>query len=171
MKKIAKKHLLKIYPLLNFMLKLVIRRGISEDTFFKMVKHYSVSTIAVIFNYTIFNFLFFSGFGTKASNTIAFLIVFLIAFTLQRNFTYRSNGNSKRQVVLFLMVALTYLVIETSFLTILIDKFNVFAMVSKIITIAILAPLNFVFQKNVVFNSNHSELSGYLHKNRNVKKD
>jgi len=173
MKKKIKKHLLKIHPFINLSLKKLFRFQLSEDTFLKLAKHYSVSIASVFINYTIFSLLFFSNFGLIASNTTSLLAVFLIAFALQRNFTYRSNGSMPKQFFWFAVCAASYILIGNYVLKIMTEQLGIYAMVSKMMTIALLAPLNFLFQKKVVFNSNHSELSGYLNKYnyKNDKKD
>lgn len=140
-----------IYILINFLFSKFLKRKLSRITFYQFAKHYLVGFIGSSTNYTFFNVLKYLSLETKLANFITYVVVILESFLLQKYFTYRSNQNSIKQPVLFLIVSLVYYFIDTVILVLLIDKFMINPLISKIISIILLSPLSFLFQKFFVF--------------------
>ncbi|HNR86845.1 MAG TPA: GtrA family protein [Spirochaetota bacterium] len=151
------KYLYFFYPPCNFLFKKIFKRELSKTTFLQIVKHYFVGFVISVFNYVIFVMLKKLGHETALSNTITYGVVVVASFLMQKYFTYNAGHHSIWQPILFLMNAITYYVLDTIILLILIDHFGVIPMISKLVSIGSLSPLSFIFQKFFVFKKKESD--------------
>lgn len=129
----------------------LFRRNLNKETFTQIIKHYFVGFISAVLNYFGFNLLMIIGFEIKVSNIITYTLVIIVSFILQKYFTYRVKYNSIWQPILFVVNAVVYYVLDTTILILLIDNLLISPWVSKIVSIIILFPLSFIFQKYIVF--------------------
>jgi len=116
-----------------------------------VLKYYFVASITVILNYVLFNTLYCLDYGTVISNTITYLTIFIIAFILQKRFTFKVRGNHRQQLILFFLCAVGYYTFDTLILIGLINGLTISPFISKVVSIAILSPINFLVQKKYVF--------------------
>lgn len=144
-------HYFVFYPIVRKLARTIYRRDVSKGLYAKILKYYSVATSTVILNYILFNVLYYCGFGTTASNLITYSIVFIVAFTLQKLFTFKATGWLYQQFLLFLIYAFVFYLFDTCILIVLIDKLSFSPLISKIISIALISPINFIIQKKYVF--------------------
>jgi len=142
-----------LHSLTNFFLRRLVNREISRTTFDQLIKHYSVQFFASVVNYAGFNILIYLGLEVKAANTINSVFIVILCFVLQKFYTYRPDNHSVRQPVLFIVSAFIYYLGETALLVILIQHFLISPPISKLISLACLSPLSFLFQKFIIFKN------------------
>lgn len=151
MKKI-KKFAFRFYGIFNkYIFRRLFKKDLNAETFFQLIKHYFVGFISAVLNYLSFNLFMIAGFGIKVSNIIAYVFIIIVSFVLQKYFTYKVRKNSIWQPILFVINALVYYVLDTILLIVFIDNLLISPWISKIISIIILFPLSFLFQKYIVF--------------------
>jgi putative flippase GtrA len=142
-----------LYSIANFFLRLLFKKEMSRSTFGQLVKHYSVQSFASLVNYAGFNILVYMGLDIKLSNAINTAFVIALCFVLQKFFTYRPDNHSIRQPILFLLSSFIYYLAETAILVVLIQHLMISPMISKLISMACLSPLSFLFQKFIIFRN------------------
>ncbi len=129
----------------------LFKKDLNKKTFLQFIRHYLVGFIGTVLNYLGFNLLMIIGLRIEVSNIITFIILVIISFFLQKYFTYRIKYSSLWQPILFLVNAIVYYVLDTAVLLLLIDNLLISPWISKIVSIIVLSPLSFIFQKYVVF--------------------
>jgi len=160
MKKI-KKYLAWIYTFLNrHIFRKILKRDLSSETFFQLIKHYMVGFIGAVLNYLSFNLILLTGLGIKVSNILAYIIVIIVSFILQKYFTYKVKRNSIWQPILFVVNGAVYYILDTVILIFFIDHLFISPWISKVISIAILFPISFLFQKFIVFKKTKVKNAG-----------
>ncbi|MBN1542229.1 GtrA family protein [candidate division KSB1 bacterium] len=123
----------------------------------RVIKYYLVAGLGAVINYGMFNILKYQGLTTTAANTLTYLHVVLVTFLLQKYYTYQVNGQFSRHLGLFIVNALIYYFLDTLMLIVLIDRFGVPPAIGKCLSIAVLSPLGYLFQKYVVFVDSHDK--------------
>lgn len=91
------------------------------------------------------------------SAILAFLIAFIVSFTLQKFWTFEDYATDqlKSQMLLYFIITATNLVINTLLMYVFVDLLNVHYLLSQVIVGAIVACQSyFVYQKFVFKNSN-----------------
>lgn len=137
---------------------LVFRRGISEMVYFQFIKHLIVGGAGAIINYSLFNALVWIHVNTIIANTVTNAVIIVTTFLGQKYFTYRNRMNTAVQIPLFLLQSGLYYLLDTTIVYILIDILSMSPSVGKLISISILTPLSFIFNRYVVFNSHQKEI-------------
>ena len=147
-----KKFILYFYEILNkYIFRRIFKRDLNREVFLQLIKHYFVGLIASVLNYLGFNLLMIMGFEIKISNIITYIFIIIISFILQKYFTYKVKNTSIWQPILFVVNSLIYYIIDTAILILFIDNMLMSPWISKLISIIILSPLSFLFQKYIVF--------------------
>ncbi len=96
------------------------------------------------------------------STSSAFILAFLVSFTLQKFWTFRDYQNKVvQQLVLYILNALLGLYLNGYFMHLLVVKYAVWYILSQIIVNLVLAFWNFVVYKFIIFKTNQShEIKG-----------
>lgn len=142
-----------VHPVLNWFAKKILKRDISINTARQFTKHYFVGFAGSLFNYTMFNILKYSGLPTKTANIITGVILIVTIFIVQKYFTYKPDHYSFWQPLLFITNSVIYLLLDTSILVLLIDKWLIDPKIAKLISMMVLSPMSFLFQKFIVFKN------------------
>ena len=140
-----------VYPIGNLICRRLFRRSVGYRAFIQLQKHLCVGLVGAILNYVIFNLLKINLISTIWANTIANVIVVLTTFFLQKYYTYQVSHNSIRQPILYVLNSVVYYLLDTVILVILIDYVNQNSFIAKFISLAVLVPISFTFQKYIVF--------------------
>ena len=96
--------------------------------------------------------------STTTSNVIAWIIAVLFAYVTNKLWVFNSknNGNKEllREIISFYGARVITLVLETTFLWIVIDKMGFNEILTKIISNIIVIILNYIFSKVFIFKKN-----------------
>ncbi|MFA5184393.1 MAG: GtrA family protein [Patescibacteria group bacterium] len=93
------------------------------------------------------------------STSLAFILAFLVSFTLQKFWTFRNYSQSKafHQLFLYILNAALGLYLNGLLMHILVNKYAIWYILSQIIVNLSLAILNFVVYKFIIFKIGHHE--------------
>lgn len=93
------------------------------------------------------------------STSLAFILAFLISFSLQKFWTFRNYrpGQTFQQLSLYLINALIGLFLNAFFMHLLVNTYNVWYLLAQIIVNLVIAVWNFVIYKFVVFKADKNE--------------
>jgi putative flippase GtrA len=131
----------------------------SNETWPQFIRHHFIGGTGVVLNYLLFNLLVRLGLTVGIANTLNYLILFFVMFTLQKTVTYRQKALSWRQLALFLANTIAYYLLDTILLIVLIRYCQIVPLVSKLITLMFLTPFSFLSQKYLVFRDRGGERS------------
>ena len=89
-----------------------------------------------------------------SASIFAFIVAFIISFSLQKFWTFRDNNleQIKKQLLLYFIVAIINLGFNTIILYTLVDQFNLWHIYSQVIACMFLAIISFVVYKFKIFN-------------------
>jgi len=106
----------------------------------------------LIFLY-IFHGLF--SWGIVFSTSFAFILSFLVSFTLQKFWTFRNYSQDKvvQQLTLYILNAFIGLYLNGYFMHVLVNKYAVWYILSQVIVNLTLAAWNFVVYKFIIFKT------------------
>ncbi|NOR45882.1 MAG: hypothetical protein GQ534_09880 [Candidatus Delongbacteria bacterium] len=86
------------------------------------------------------------------ANSLSFILVSGINFFLSIKFVFlRGKYSLKKEVVLFYVVAGSSLILDNLILYILVEKINIYYILSKICSVFIVSILSFILKKYLVF--------------------
>lgn len=93
------------------------------------------------------------------STSLAFILAFLISFSLQKFWTFRNylSGQTFQQLSLYLINALVGLFLNAFFMHLLVNTYNVWYLLAQVIVNLVIAVWNFVIYKFVVFKADKNE--------------
>ncbi len=96
------------------------------------------------------------------SAILAFIAAFFISFYLQKFWTFSDNSREKilKQMILYFMVGLINLCINTLGMYILVDKLEVMYVLAQIIMGALIAISSFLIYKFIIFSTRGKLASG-----------
>lgn len=129
--------------------------------FFKLItKHkdkikYIISGgLATVVN-LLFLFVFFEIIALNIifSASLAWLLAFLISFSLQKFWTFRNFSSKKipKQVLYYFILAIISLILNARWMYLLVESLEVFYILAQIIVLSVLAILNFFAYKFLIF--------------------
>lgn len=111
----------------------------------------------------IFLFLFHGllGWHVVAATTMAFILSFLVSFTLQKFWTFRNYSQDKMfiQLTLYVLNVLLGLYLNGLFMHILVTDHNVWYLLAQIIVNLALGVWNFIVYKFIVFKNETNEIN------------
>jgi len=113
----------------------------------------SAAAIDLIFLY-LFHGVF--GWGLIFSTSFAFVLAFLVSFTLQKFWTFRNYNKQKipLQLVLYLANAFIGLNLNGAFMYLLVNSWDVWYMLAQILVSMVIGFYNFFIYKFIVFKIN-----------------
>ena len=85
------------------------------------------------------------------SATLAFLVAAMYNYTLNRNWTFKTNGSQKKQLPAFLLTGGTALLLNNLILFVSVDTFGLWYIYGKIIATAVVTFWNFFINKYFTF--------------------
>lgn len=89
-----------------------------------------------------------------AAAVIAFIATFLVAFTLQKHWTFRDgSGAYLRQGTSYFVIGVLNLLLDTFFLYVAVDIFGLWYLGSQVVIMGFLAFLSFLANRHVTFRS------------------
>lgn len=129
---------------------------IKECLSYKQVIKYVISggVAAVVLFGTLIFFHEWLGFWYIYASTIAFICSLLTSFTMQKFWTFRDveKSNVQKQFLVFFMVSLVGLILNTTAMYILVEVFEVWYLIAQFITTAGIAFFSFFIYRDLVFN-------------------
>jgi putative flippase GtrA len=93
----------------------------------------------------------FFNFYYLLSTTLSFSISALLNFYFNRRWTFKSTGNPKRQLLIFSFVAVSGVLLNVAIMYILVELFNIYYMLAKVGSIAVVTIWNFLWNKYFTF--------------------
>lgn len=151
-----KKILLLFYSTIAFIVRKFFKKDLNVTIYFQFIKHGFIGLCVALINYVIFNVQKYFGISTTLANTFSNIIVVIITYLLQKYFTYRVRYTSIRQIILFIINSIIYYITDTGILYFQIDLCGISPYIGKFISLLILFPLSFLFQKYIVFKPNQT---------------
>ena len=127
----------------------------NKAKFFEIVRFLIAGTTATLVNMIVLYALTeFAGVWYLLSLTVAFLIAFLISFTLQKFWTFAEKNKERmgNQAVWFFIVQMGGLLFNMLALYIAVDVFGLWYMGAQFFILLFIAASNFLIFKFVIFN-------------------
>ena len=93
------------------------------------------------------------------STSLAFILAFIVSFTLQKFWTFRDYSQNKvfRQLAVYLANSFLGLSLNGYFMHLLVNKFDIWYILAQIIVNLTLAVWNYVVYRFLVFRNNKDE--------------
>lgn len=91
-------------------------------------------------------------FPVVLANTLSFCLGFIISFTLNKHWVFQSDGNMKRQMISYLILAVVNLCLGNVVIWILVEV-SLPPLIAKIITMIFIASWNYGFFSRYIFKS------------------
>lgn len=85
------------------------------------------------------------------SATISFVLAATYNFSLNRNWTFRSNGSRRRQLPIFFSLAIMGILINNGIMYLGVDHFGIHYLLAKVFSTAIVTVWNFFGNKYITF--------------------
>jgi putative flippase GtrA len=125
----------------------------SHDPFL-LLRYISAGTIAATVEFVLFATLYqLVGWNLLVANCTAFSFAVLICFAIQKNWTFRASGQSRRQLHLYLFMQGISAFLNNVLMFGLVIGLGIYAPVSKILQIGIVFIWNYSFCHLVVFSA------------------
>jgi putative flippase GtrA len=91
------------------------------------------------------------------SNTIAYTISFIFNFFLNRNWSFKSKGNLAYQLATYGILFFINLFLSNAMMYLFTSVFNIYYMISKVISIGVIVMWNFVLYKKIIYKEKPAE--------------
>jgi len=100
--------------------------------------------------------------GLLFSTSLAFMIAFLVSFTLQKFWVFRNyrSGKTVGQLFMYILNALIGLSLNGWFMQTLVTKYAVWYLLAQIIVNLVIAGWNFIIYKFIIFKTDKNETIG-----------
>lgn len=85
------------------------------------------------------------------STTLSFIVSALLNFYFNRRWTFKSSGNTKKQLLIFSFVATSGVVLNGFIMYILVDWLKIYYMLAKVFSVGIVTIWNFLWNKYFTF--------------------
>ncbi|WP_443080973.1 GtrA family protein [Uliginosibacterium sp. H1] len=105
----------------------------------------------------IFGLMYGAGWSPESSNLAGYLVGMVVSFTVNRRFTFRSNGAWRSQFVRFLVVFVVAYLSNLLILVALVRVLGVHEAVSQIVSGGVYVVSAFLMNKCFVFSSNYEQ--------------
>lgn len=124
----------------------------AKDNRHQIAKYATVGTIAAIIDFGVL-FLLTDEFGLYylASATCSFILAAIVNFILNRNWTFQSNGQKRKQFPVFLMVATSGLLINVNIMYFSVERLGMYYLMAKVLSSGIVIMWNFFGNKFITF--------------------
>ncbi|MDD5072011.1 MAG: GtrA family protein [Patescibacteria group bacterium] len=132
---------------------------------YKLIVKYIISggTAAVVDLGCLYIFTDVFGIWYVISASLAFVVAFLISFSLQKFWTFRDNGRKKiyRQISLYFIVGVVNLLFNAGGMYLLVDKFGIMYISAQIIMGILLGSGSFLIYNFIIFEKKRIERKKY----------
>jgi len=120
-----------------------------------VVRYVAVGLFAVVLNIVLlYLFTDMIGMWYLAAAVLAFLITFLVAFILQKHWTFQDgSGAYLRQGTSYFAIGVLNLALDTSLLYIAVDILHLWYLGSQVVIIGLLAFMSFLANRHVTFST------------------
>lgn len=128
--------------------------GQASNTFIQFLRYSCVGGIAFVIDFgSLYILTEYAGFYYIVSATISFLLGLVINYVLSTIWVFAESRFNKRlaEFLIFAIIGLIGLGLNNLFLYIFTDKLNLYYMVSKLITAALVMLWNFFARKIILF--------------------
>ena len=118
-------------------------------SYVKIIKFLISGGSAAVVEYGVFvAILHFTPVAVVVAQTVSFLCGFVISFLLNKKWVFKSDGNSKKELIQYSILAATNLVLSNVVLWLMISIVGLFFWIAKLVVMAMVATWNyFIFQK------------------------
>jgi putative flippase GtrA len=125
------------------------------DDLWLVARYVAVGLFAVVLNIgLLYVFTEITGFWYLASAILAFIITFVIAFMLQKHFTFRDGqGAYMRQGTMYFLVGVANLLFDAALLFVAVDLFHVWYLAAQTVIMGFLAFLSFLVNRHLTFRT------------------
>ncbi len=125
------------------------------DDLWLVARYVSVGVFAVVFDIALLYILTeIVGLWYLAAAVIAFVATFVVAFLLQKHFTFRDGqGAYLRQGTLYFLIGVLNLVLDTMLLYVAVDMLGLWYLGSQCVIMGVLAFLSFLVNRHVTFST------------------
>lgn len=123
---------------------------------YRFLRYIASGVTAFLVDYLGFLFLYYvAHYPILVSNSISFLLAFIIGFLLNRNWTFKSGDSyyfkAHHQVVMYFILASVNFFISNGLIFVLNKKLLVPAAIAKLFTICVIALWNYIIFRSVLF--------------------
>jgi len=101
--------------------------------------------------YGLFWLLFYFSTPLLLANTVAYLTIFGLNFMLNRLWTFQSQGNVQRQMLLYVLLVAFNLLASNVVIYLLVNQLLVPALIAKVMVMVMIVAWNFVLYKKVIY--------------------
>lgn len=95
----------------------------------------------------------FANFYYLVSATLSFIFSALLNFYLNKFWTFKSQGDAKRQILIFALVAGSGVLLNNGILYVLVQWVHIYYMLAKVVSIALVTIWNFLWNKYFTFKA------------------
>lgn len=101
------------------------------------------------------------GWGLIFSTSAAFIVAFLLSFTLQKFWTFRNYRRDRMVHQLFIYILNSFIGLNLNglFMHLLVNKFGVWYLLAQVIVSLTIGVWNFIVYKFIVFRTNKNEIA------------
>lgn len=126
----------------------------------EIISYVFVGGMTTLINYVIY-FLFLTQLHSEwlLANTVAWCGAVLFAFIINRNYVFQSKNNIYKEAMMFLILRLFTLIIESYLLFLLIQGIEFDQMIAKVLVSFIIVASNYVLCKQKIFQNYEGEIN------------
>ena len=128
------------------------------DDLWLVSRYVAVGFFAVVLNIGLLYFFAETvGLWYLAAAVVAFIVTFIVAFLLQKHFTFRDgSGAYKRQGLMYFTIGVLNLAIDTALLYVAVDILGFWYLGSQIVIMGLMAGVSFVANRRITFGAHHT---------------
>ncbi len=117
-----------------------------------MFKYAAVGAMSAVVDFGVL-FVLTDWFGVYylVSATASFILSAIVNYTLNRNWTFRSNGQRRKQVPIFLTIAILGILLNNNIMYVSVEHWHLHYLWAKVIAAAIVTIWNFFGNKYLTF--------------------
>ncbi|RYG30291.1 MAG: GtrA family protein, partial [Burkholderiales bacterium] len=108
----------------------------------------------------IFGCMYGLGWGALASNVAGYAVGLVVSFTLNRRFTFRSEGKARAELLRFICIFAVAWSANFAVLIVLLNVVHVHEVLAQILAGIVYFVLSFVLSKYYVFAESHADATG-----------
>lgn len=124
----------------------------------KVMKFLASGGVAAATEYVSFVLMQAASLSLLISQTGSFLCGFVVSFSLNRLWVFKSGNQLKQQIIRYSILAVINLVITNILMNIFINSLSINNLIAKIIMMAIVAVWNYLIFSKLIFNQKNKTL-------------
>lgn len=83
--------------------------------------------------------------------SISFMCGFIVSFTLNRRWVFKSDGNPKKELIKYTSLAFINLVLSNLILLFLVNDVKIVSYIAKVLVMGLIAIWNYIIYQNFIF--------------------